>query len=132
MRPLIEELKDSFTNDCIAQQIFGNDFDSLFYMKNAEGEVDRSCADLYKDPCSENSVHRIKKEDDIMIMPEINICINIDRLRRDLKEDLYGAYYGGGSGGAMMQAMDLDSADPQKLVELALEKGIDLRKYEVQ
>ena len=31
-----------------------------------------------------------------------------------------------------MQAMDLDSADPQKLVELALEKGIDLRKYEVQ
>ena len=67
------------------------------------------------------------------IMPEINICINnIDRLRRDLKEDLYGAYYGGGSGGAMMQAMDLDSADPQKLVELALEKGIDLRKYEVQ
>ena len=60
MRPLIEELKDSFNNDCIAQQIFGNDFDSLFYMKTAQGEVNRSCTDLYKDPGSENSVQRIK------------------------------------------------------------------------
>ena len=60
MRPLIEELKDSFNNDCIAQQIFGTDFDSLFYAKNAEGEVNRNCADLYKDPGSENSIRRIK------------------------------------------------------------------------
>lgn len=60
MRPLIEELRNSFNDDCIAQQIFGNDFDSLFYMKSAEGEVNKNCFDLYKDPCSEKSVQRIK------------------------------------------------------------------------
>lgn len=60
MRPLIEELKNSFNNDFIAQQIFGTDFDSLFYAKNADGEVNKSCTDLYKDLGSENSIKRIK------------------------------------------------------------------------
>lgn len=64
-------------------------------------------------------------------MSEITIRVDTDRLRRDLKEALYGAYYGGGFGGAMMQAIDLDSATPQELADLAQEQGINLRRYEV-
>ena len=55
----------------------------------------------------------------------------LEKLREDLKRDSYGAFFCGGFGGALMEAMDIDRASPKELVELALEKGIDLRKYEV-
>ena len=59
------------------------------------------------------------------------MTIDIEELREDLKQDSYGAFFGGGYGGAMMEAIDIDRASPRKLVELALERGIDLSKYEV-
>ena len=59
------------------------------------------------------------------------MTIDIEELREDLKQDSYGAFFGGGYGGAMMEAIDIDQASPRELVELALERGFDLRKYEV-
>lgn len=59
------------------------------------------------------------------------MTIDIEALREDLKQDSYGAFFGGGFGGAMMEAIDIDRAPPRKLVELAVERGVDLRKYEV-
>ena len=59
------------------------------------------------------------------------MTIDIEELREDLKQDSYGAFFGGGYGGAMMEAIDIDRASPRELVELALERGIDLSKYEV-
>ncbi len=67
MRPLIEELKDSFNRDPIAQRLFGNDFDCLFFSKNADGEIQRNCSDLFKDPCSEGSLKRIKQVTNYLI-----------------------------------------------------------------
>lgn len=61
MCPLFEELKDSFNRDPIAKRLFGNDFDCLFFSKNASGEIQRNCSDLFKDPCSERSLKQIKQ-----------------------------------------------------------------------
>ena len=60
MRPLFEELKYSFNHDPIVQKIFGRDFDSFFFKKDVKGDFERNCKDIYKDPCSETSLKRIK------------------------------------------------------------------------
>ena len=59
------------------------------------------------------------------------MMIDIEKLREDLKQECYGAYFGGGFGGAMMESVNIESASPQKLIEIAERKGIDLRKYAV-
>ena len=59
------------------------------------------------------------------------MMIDIDKLREDIKQECYGAYFGGGFGGALMESFNIESASPQKLVEIAEKKGIDLRKYAV-
>ncbi len=57
--------------------------------------------------------------------------INIERLRKDMKQDCYGAYFGGGFGGALIESFDVEKASPGKLVEMAKSKrGIDLSDYE--
>ncbi len=58
--------------------------------------------------------------------------IDIDRLREDIKQDCYGAYFGEGFGGALMESFDVEKASSQKLVEIAEERAIDLRKYETR
>lgn len=60
MRPLIEELRESFNQDIIAQKIFGEDFYCLFFSKNANGEIHRDCSDIFKDPTSDASIKQIK------------------------------------------------------------------------
>ena len=59
------------------------------------------------------------------------MTIDIDKLREDLKNECYGAYFGGGFGGALMESFNIESAPPQKLIEIAEKKGVDLRKYAV-
>ena len=46
-------------------------------------------------------------------------------------EDL-GAFFGGGFGGALIEAIDIERASDEELVDMALKQGIDLRKYEVE
>ena len=60
------------------------------------------------------------------------VTIDIKRLREDLRSEDLGAYWGGGFGGAFVEAFDLDSATPEELVQIAQDKGIDLRRYVVQ
>ena len=59
------------------------------------------------------------------------VIIDIDRLRDDLRYEDFGAYFGGGFGGALMEAFDIDRATPEELVKIAQERGIDLRRYVV-
>lgn len=61
LKPLFEELKNTFEKDPIARCLYGNDFSSLFYAKDVEGEYQRNCSDLFKDPSNENSMKRIRK-----------------------------------------------------------------------
>lgn len=64
-------------------------------------------------------------------MYEETITIDIDRLRNDLRNECLGAYFGGGFGGAVIESIDVERASPEELVEIAKNKGIDLRKYQI-
>lgn len=57
--------------------------------------------------------------------------IDIEKLREDMKQDCYGAYFGGGFGGALVESFDVEKASPEELVEMAKNKrGINLSDYE--
>lgn len=57
--------------------------------------------------------------------------IDIEKLRKDLLNDSCGAFFGGGFGGALFEASELKNASPEKLIRIAENKGIDLKKYQV-
>lgn len=59
------------------------------------------------------------------------ITIDVDELRKDMREDSMGAFFGGGFGGALMEVGDIDRASDKELVEMAQRKGINLRDYQV-
>lgn len=65
-------------------------------------------------------------------MSETIVTIDIERLREDLRSEDLGAFFGGGFGGALMEAFDLDNATPEELVQIAQDKGVDLRRYLVE
>ena len=58
------------------------------------------------------------------------MTIDIESLRRDLQEDSYAAYYGGGYGAALIEAMDPDSANDEDVLNSARNHGIDPSRYE--
>lgn len=60
------------------------------------------------------------------------MIIDVDELREDMKQDCFGAFFGGGFGGALMEVSDIESASPEELVRIAQRKGIDLRRYEIE
>lgn len=64
-------------------------------------------------------------------MYQETITIDVDRLRDDMRNESLGAFFGGGFGGALFESFDVDRATPEKLVEMAQSRGIDLRKYQV-
>jgi hypothetical protein len=59
----------------------------------------------------------------------VTVTIDVEALRRDLLADSYGAFYGGGFGGAMMDSFEIERATPQQLADIAQRKGIDLTRY---
>ena len=64
-------------------------------------------------------------------MSETIVTIDIERLREDLRSEDLGSYFGGSFGGALMEAFDIDSATPEELVQMAQDRGVDLRRYVV-
>lgn len=64
-------------------------------------------------------------------MYQETITIDVDRLRDDMRDECLGAYFGGGFGAALFESFDVDRASPEKLVEMAQNQGIDLRRYQV-
>ena len=55
--------------------------------------------------------------------------IDYEALREDLKQELYGAAFVGGFGGALMEAGDVDNASPEELLRMARNNGIDPVDY---
>lgn len=60
------------------------------------------------------------------------MIIDVDKLREDMRNEDLGAFFGGGFGGALVEAIDIERASDEELVDMALKQGIDLRKYEVE
>lgn len=61
----------------------------------------------------------------------MEITIDVDALREDMKQECYGAFFGAGFGGALIESFDIEDATPEELVRMAQKQGIDLRKYQV-
>ena len=59
------------------------------------------------------------------------MIIDVDKLREDMLNEDLGAYFVGGFGGALIEAIDIDRASDEELVDMALRQGIDLSRYEV-
>lgn len=59
------------------------------------------------------------------------MTIDIDALREDMKNECYGAFFGGGFGGALIESLDIEDASPEELVQMAQRQGINLNKYRV-
>ncbi len=57
------------------------------------------------------------------------MIIDVEELRKDLMDDSFGAFFGGGYGGALFESFDIEKATPDELIEIARSKGIDLSKY---
>lgn len=64
-------------------------------------------------------------------MFEENITIDINKLRKDMLDESLGAFFVGGFGGGMISTFGIEHASPEKLVDIAVKQGIDLRKYQV-
>lgn len=54
----------------------------------------------------------------------------IDQLREMLMQDCYGAFFGGGYGGALMESMDIENASEEELIQIARSKGIELDDFD--
>ena len=55
--------------------------------------------------------------------------IDVDLLREDLQNNLMGAFFGGGFGGAFMEALDITKMSDEEVIELATTNGIDVSAY---
>lgn len=64
-------------------------------------------------------------------MDSQTITIDVDRLRDDLRNECYGAFFGGGFGGALVESFDVDRAEPEELVRMAQRNGMNLWDYQV-
>ena len=58
-----------------------------------------------------------------------NDSIDIERLRDDMESDSLGAFFGGGFGGAFIEASDIRRASDDELIEMARKKGVNLDNY---
>ena len=58
--------------------------------------------------------------------------IDIERLKKDLKNELYGAAFGGGFSAALVESFDVERASPEELVRMAKQYGLRLEKYVVE
>lgn len=61
----------------------------------------------------------------------MEITVDIDALREDMKDECYGAFFGAGMDSALIDSFDVEDASPEELVQRAVDQGIDLRKYQV-
>ena len=52
-----------------------------------------------------------------------------DELRKNMEDDAMGAAFGGGFGGAFFDAMNIERASDDELIQMAEERGIDLDRY---
>lgn len=55
--------------------------------------------------------------------------IDIKQLREDMEEECYGAYFGGGFGGAMAEEAEIKEASDEEIIKIAQRRGVNLDGY---
>ena len=59
------------------------------------------------------------------------MIIDIERLRQDLEDECYGAFFGDGFGGALMESFEIEDASPEELIQIARRNNVNLEQYEI-
>ena len=59
------------------------------------------------------------------------MSIDVDKLRKDMLDNCYGAFLVADLGGALVESIEIEKATPEELIEMAEAQGIDLSRYEV-
>ena len=57
--------------------------------------------------------------------------IDYEALREAVKDECFAAYYGGGIGPALMDALNADDMSPEELVKTARRWGVDVGRYTI-
>ena len=55
--------------------------------------------------------------------------IDIEQLREDMEEECYGAYLGGGFGGAIAEEAEIKEASDEEIIKIAQRRGVNLGGY---
>jgi len=55
--------------------------------------------------------------------------IDYEALREALRNECFAAYYGGGIGPALMDALSLDDMSPEELIKAANLWGVDIARF---
>lgn len=58
--------------------------------------------------------------------------VDIEKLRQDMLNDCYGAFYGGGYGGALFSSFEIEREGGQELVDQAERMGYNLLDYIIE
>lgn len=58
--------------------------------------------------------------------------VDIERLRQDMLNDCYGAFYGGGYGGALFSSFEIEREGGQELIDQAERMGYNLLDYIIE
>lgn len=58
--------------------------------------------------------------------------IDIESLKEDLKNELQGAFYGGGIGGALIESFQVDTMTEEEIIDLAIRYGINIENYTLE
>ena len=58
--------------------------------------------------------------------------IDIEKLRDDIKDMCYGAFFSGRYGAALMECVDAESASPEELIKIAQGLGIRIEEYAME
>lgn len=59
------------------------------------------------------------------------MVIDVDKLRKDMLDNCYGAFFVADLGAALVESVEIERASDEELVEIAQRQGIDLSRYEV-
>lgn len=57
--------------------------------------------------------------------------IDYETLREALRNECFAAYYGGGIGPALMDALSVDDMSPEELVKAANLWGVDIARFTI-
>lgn len=60
------------------------------------------------------------------------MIFDIERLKEDLQDDSYGAYFSGGYGGALIEAMETEDDSDENIIMKAKKNRIDLQDYIIE
>ena len=60
-----------------------------------------------------------------------DMVIDVDRLRRDMLDNCYALCFATDIAAALAEIPDIEQASDEELIEMALQQGIDLSRYEV-